>query len=120
VDTAVHPSKVTPRANVCELAEWRASGGGTDLSLPFAWARKKRLPVDGFAVVTDGETWAGKVHPSQALEAYRRTVNPAARVIVVSMTATGQAIGDPVDPGVLNVAELDGALPKLIAGYFRG
>lgn len=120
VDTAVHPSKVTPRTNVRELAGWRACGGGTDLSLPFAWAGKKRLPVDGFVVITDGETWAGKVHPSQALEAYRRTVNPAARVIVVSMTATGRTIGDPVDPGVLNVAGLDGALPKLIAGYFRG
>lgn len=120
VDTAVHPSKVTPRTNLRELAQWRASGGGTDLSLPFTWAGRKRLPVDGFVVVTDGETWAGRVHPSQALQAYRRAVNPSARVIMVSMTATGQTIGDPMDPGVLNVAGLDGALPKLIAGYFRG
>jgi 60 kDa SS-A/Ro ribonucleoprotein len=41
-------------------------------------------------------------------------------VIVVGMTATGYSIGDPGDPGVLNVAGLDGALPKLIAGFLRG
>jgi NCAIR mutase (PurE)-related protein len=30
------------------------------------------------------------------------------------------SIGDPADPGVLNIAGLDGALPKLIAGFVRG
>ncbi len=120
VDTSVHASRVTPRTNQRELASWRAPGGGTDLSLPFTWARHERLAVDGFVVITDGETWAGRAHAAQALEAYRRSVSGQARVILVSMTATGRTIGDPQDGGVLNVAGLDGSLPMLISGFFRG
>jgi hypothetical protein len=37
----------------------------------------------------------------------------------VSMTVTGYSIGDLQDDGVLNVAGLDGALPKLITGFIR-
>jgi 60 kDa SS-A/Ro ribonucleoprotein len=120
VDTKVLRSKVTPRTNLRELANWKASGGGTDLSLPFTWAAQRKVRVDGWVVLTDNETWAGGRHPVQALDAYRRSFNPAARVIVVGMTATGYSIGDPGDPGVLNVAGLHGALPKLIAGFLRG
>jgi 60 kDa SS-A/Ro ribonucleoprotein len=119
VDTRVHPSKVTRRTNLRELATWQASGGGTDMSLPFTWALQQRAEADGFLVITDNESWAGNRHPVQSLAAYRRSVNPAARVIVVGMTATGYSMADPGDPGVLNVAGLDGALPKLIAGFFR-
>ena len=119
VDTAVHPSRVTPRTNLREVASWRPSGGGTNLALPFTWALERRHIVDGFLVLTDNETWAGRSHPAQALDAYRRSVNPAARVVIVSMTATGHTIADPGDPGVLNVAGLDGALPTVITGYFR-
>jgi len=35
------------------------------------------------------------------------------------MTATGMTIGDPLDEGVLNVAGLDGSLPKVIIGFVR-
>ena len=119
VDTRVHPSKVTPRTNLREIATWDSSGGGTDMSLPFTWAARQRAVVEGFVVLTDNETWAGNRHPVQALIAYRRKFNQAARVIVVSMTATGYSIADPGDPGVLNVAGLDGALPKLIAGFLH-
>jgi 60 kDa SS-A/Ro ribonucleoprotein len=119
VDTKVHASRVTPRTNLRELASWRASGGGTDLALPFTWARERRVAADGFVVITDSETWAGRAHPVQALEAYRRSVNAEARVIVVSMTATGRTIADQQDGGVLNVAGLDGSLPALLAGFFR-
>ncbi len=119
VDTRVHSSLVTARTNLRELARWNSSGGGTDMSLPFAWALDQRLYVDGFVVFTDNETWAGRSHPVQALNAYRRSVNPRARVVVVSMTAVGYSIGDPGDPGVLNVAGLDSSLPKLITGFVR-
>jgi 60 kDa SS-A/Ro ribonucleoprotein len=119
VDTAVHRSKVTPQTSLRELATWRGSGGGTDLSLPFSWALARRLSVDGIVVLTDSETWAGRQHPVQALDAYRRSVNPQVRVVVVSMTATGMGIADPADVGVLNVAGLDASLPQIIAGFIR-
>jgi 60 kDa SS-A/Ro ribonucleoprotein len=119
VDTRVHTSKVTPRTNLREIASWKPSGGGTDLSLPFTWAREQRMEVDGIVVFTDNETWAGRSHPTQALNAYRRTVNPDARVVVAAMTAAGHSIGDPKDDGVLNVAGLDASLPLVVNGFVR-
>ncbi|MFC5833885.1 TROVE domain-containing protein [Nonomuraea insulae] len=119
VDTSVHPSKVTPRTNLREIASWKPSGGGTDLSLPFRWAREQQMEADGIVLFTDNETWAGRAHPSQELDAYRRTVAAEARVVVAAMTATGHSIGDPQDKGVLNVAGLDASLPLIINGFIR-
>ncbi|MFG2074584.1 TROVE domain-containing protein [Nonomuraea maritima] len=119
VDTSVHASKVTPRTNLREIASWRPSGGGTDLSLPFTWAAHEQMGVDGIVVFTDNETWAGRSHPTQALAAYRRTVNPDVRVVVAAMTAVGHTIGDPQDDGVLNVAGLDASLPLIVNGFVR-
>ena len=119
VDTAVRNSRITARTNLREIAAWQPSGGGTDLSLPFAYAAQRRLNVDGFLVLTDGETWAGRRHAFQALDGYRRRCNPAARVAVASMTAAGHTIGEPGDPGVLNVAGMDASLPKVVTGFIR-
>lgn len=120
VDTSVHASPVTACTNLREVALWRPSGGGTDLSLPFSWARLQRMEVDGVLVLTDSETWAGRSHPVQELAAYRSSVNPAARVVVAAMTATGRTIGDPEDPDVLNIAGFDASLPQLVTGFVRG
>jgi 60 kDa SS-A/Ro ribonucleoprotein len=119
LDTAVRRSKVTARTNTREIASWRPSGGGTDLSLPFTHAARRGLELDGFVVLTDGETWAGRSHPFQALHSYRARYNPAARVVIASMAAVGHTIGEPGDPGVLNLAGMDASLPKVIAGFIR-
>lgn len=121
VDTLVHPSKVTKRTNLREIASWMPFGGGTNLSLPFEYAQRERLEVDGFIVFTDNETWAGYYnHPGQALESYRRRINPAARAVVASMTAAGHTIADPKDEGVLQMAGMDASLPKVATGFVRG
>ncbi|MEV7013312.1 TROVE domain-containing protein [Streptosporangium sp. NPDC051022] len=119
VDTSVHASKVTPRTNLREIASWRPSGGGTDLSLPFTWAQREHLNVDGIICFTDNETWAGRSHASQALTAYRRAINSNARVVVASMAANGYSIGDPADAGVLNMAGVDASLPMVVNGFIR-
>ncbi|GAA3601907.1 TROVE domain-containing protein [Nonomuraea rosea] len=120
VDTAVHASKVTPRTNLREIAAWRPSGGGTDLSLPFTWAVRERMAADGIVVLTDNETWAGRSHPVQALARYRRALNPRVSVVVAAMTAAGYSIGDPEDERVLNVVGLDASLPMIVNGFVRG
>lgn len=120
VDTSVHPSKVTARTNLREIASWQPSGGGTDLSLPFGWASQYDVRADGFLVLTDNETWAGHSHPFQALHGYRIRYNPEARVIVAAMTPAGHTIGEPGDPGILNVAGMDASLPKVVSGFIRG
>jgi 60 kDa SS-A/Ro ribonucleoprotein len=119
VDTAARPSKATARTNLREIAAWRAPGGGTDLSLPFSWAAQYDLRVDGFLTFTDNETWAGRQHPFQALATYRSRYNPGARVVVASMTAAGHTIGEPGDPGILNIAGMDASLPKVVTGFIR-
>jgi 60 kDa SS-A/Ro ribonucleoprotein len=70
-------------------------------------------------IFTDGETWAGRGHPSQALDAYRRRYNPEARVVVAALAANGHTIGEPQDAGVLNLAGMDASLPKVVSAFIR-
>lgn len=91
--------------------------GGTDCSLPILHALDQGIEVDVFSVYTDNETWAGSVHPHQALARYRREVNPRAKLVVVGMTATKFSIADPDDAGMLDVAGFDAAVPSLLADF---
>ena len=76
--------------------------------------------MDVFVVYTDNETWAGKVHPHQALRAYRERTGIPAKLVVVGMTASGFSIADPDDGGMLDVAGFDAAVPGLITEFARG
>ena len=96
------------------------NGGGTDASLPMTWALKKKIQVDTFVVLTDNETWAGKIQPVQALEKYRQATGIGAKLIVVGMTSTGFTIADPNDAGMLDVVGFDGATPALMAKFAKG
>ena len=94
--------------------------GGTDCALPMLYAAEQGLEVDAFVVYTDNETWAGKIHPHQALRRYRERSGIDARLIVVAMTSTGFSIADPDDAGMLDVVGFDAAVPGLITGFARG
>ena len=94
--------------------------GGTDCALPFTWAQKNRREYDTVVTMTDNETWAGSIHPHQALTQYRQSTGIATRSIVVGMTATNFSIADPSDPGSLDVVGFDSAVPQLIADFSRG
>ncbi|QSM00077.1 Ro-like RNA binding protein [Gordonia phage Cashline] len=94
--------------------------GRTDCALPILWALQTKTEVDVFSIYTDNETWAGRIHPHQALAQYRREVNPAAKMVVVGMTSTGFSIADPSDAGMLDVVGFDSATPQLLSGFARG
>jgi 60 kDa SS-A/Ro ribonucleoprotein len=94
--------------------------GGTDCSLPMVWAKANKVEIDHFSVYTDNETWAGTIHPHQALREYREKTGIPARMSVVGMTATDFTIADPDDPGTLDVAGFDSAVPSLLADFARG
>ncbi|GAA3802527.1 TROVE domain-containing protein [Nocardioides panacisoli] len=94
--------------------------GGTDCALPMVHATEKQLEVDTFVVYTDNETWAGAVHPHQALAEYRRRSGIDAKLIVVGMTATEFSIADPSDPGMLDVVGFDASVPSLITEFACG
>jgi hypothetical protein len=71
--------------------------------------RLTRLPFDGFVIYTDSETWAGDIHPAQALRNYRAQVRADARCVVVGMTSEGFSIADPADRGMMDVMGFDAA-----------
>jgi 60 kDa SS-A/Ro ribonucleoprotein len=95
--------------------------GGTDCSLPMLAAKKNKMhDIETFAVFTDSETWAGRVHPSQALEAYRNATGIPSKLVVVGMVSNGFTIADPNDAGMLDVVGFDTATPDLISTFSRG
>jgi 60 kDa SS-A/Ro ribonucleoprotein len=94
--------------------------GGTDCALPMLWALKHRVEADVFVVYTDSETWAGAIHPVQALREYRERMGIPAKLVVVGMTSNGFTIADPDDGGMLDVVGFDAAAPALIGDFVRG
>ena len=94
--------------------------GGTDCSLPMQWAEENRVEVDCFQIYTDSETWAGTIHPHQALEQYRRRFVDDAKLIVVGMVSNDFTIANPADPGMLDVVGFDTASPRIMADFARG
>lgn len=93
--------------------------GTTDCGAPMIYAMQHKIPVDTFVVYTDNETYAGKVHPSEALRQYRKAMGIPARLVVVGMTATNFTIADPKDPGMLDVVGFDSSAPEFIAQFSR-
>jgi len=70
-------------------------------------------------VYTDNETWAGDIHPAQALRDYREHMGIGARLVVVGMTSNGFSIADPNDAGMLDVVGFDTATPHVISEFSR-
>ena len=91
--------------------------GGTDCALPMVWAAQNKVPVDLFCIYTDSETWAGPVHPVQALRAYRQKLGTGAKLVVVGMVANDFTIADPDDGGMMDVVGFDTATPAVIADF---
>src|SRR5918995_145398 len=94
--------------------------GGTDCALPMLYAQAKEKEIDTFVIYTDSETWAGDIHPVDALRDYRRASGIDARLVVVGMVSNGFSIADPADPGMLDVVGFDTATPQLISDFARG
>jgi 60 kDa SS-A/Ro ribonucleoprotein len=94
--------------------------GGTDCALPMLYALDKGRKIDHFVIYTDSETWAGGIHPAQALRQYRERTGIDARLTVVGMVSNGFSIADPHDPGMLDVVGFDSAAPQLMADFAAG
>jgi 60 kDa SS-A/Ro ribonucleoprotein len=93
--------------------------GGIDCALPMRWAQEHRVDVDTFCIYTDNKTWAGDVHPAQALRSYRDARGIPAKLVVVGMTSTGFSIADPNDAGMIDVVGFDTSTPPVIADFAR-
>jgi 60 kDa SS-A/Ro ribonucleoprotein len=92
---------------------------GTDCALPMIHAMKERMEIDAFVVLTDSETWAGNIHPKQALDKYRAQFGIPAKLVVVGMVSNGFTIADPNDRGMLDVVGFSTDTPTVIADFIR-
>jgi 60 kDa SS-A/Ro ribonucleoprotein len=93
--------------------------GGTDCALPMVWAARNKLNVSAFVTYTDSETWAGNIHPGQALRQYRNAFVGDAKAVVVGMTSNGFTLADPNDCGMMDVVGFDTTVPAVIADFVR-
>jgi 60 kDa SS-A/Ro ribonucleoprotein len=115
------PLDISPRMRLDSVLEKvsNLSFGGTDCALPMLYALERGLDVDVFVVLTDSETWAGKVHPVQALADYRAKRGIPAKLIVVGMVSNGFTIADPDDAGMMDVVGFDTNVPALMADFAK-
>jgi 60 kDa SS-A/Ro ribonucleoprotein len=99
----------------------RMSAGGTDCAAPMLHAQKAGIDADAFMVITDNETWAGQMQPSQALKQYRKhRGQDDVRLIVMGMVSTQFTIADPKDPYSLDIVGFDSNVPALVTDFIRG
>lgn len=120
--SGISPLSISPRQRLDDVVRSISDlpFGGTDCALPMLWAMEKKMPVDTFVIYTDSETWAGAIHPAQALRQYRERTGIPARLVVVGMVSNGFTIADPDDAGMLDVVGFDTATPELINSFARG
>jgi 60 kDa SS-A/Ro ribonucleoprotein len=120
-ESGITPVNISPRMRLAEVIKEieKIPMGGTDCALPMIWAQRNKLNVSGFVTYTDSETWAGNVHPTQALRAYRNGFDAGAKAVVVGMTSNGFTLADPDDRGMLDVVGFDTTAPAVIANFIR-
>ena len=95
--------------------------GGTDCAVPIHWAEKNKIAADAIIVLTDSQTWYGRVHPSQAIEAYRRNMSkPESKLITVAMATNDYTLSDENDAQMMSVVGMDTATPQLINDFIGG
>ena len=119
--TALTPLNISARQRLDDVvpAISNLPMGATDCALPMLHALERKLSIDAFVVYTDNETWAGRIHPMEALRQYRTKTGIPAKLVVVGMTATQSTIGDPNDAGILDVVGFDTATPTVIGDFIR-
>jgi 60 kDa SS-A/Ro ribonucleoprotein len=121
-EPGITPVTISPRQRLDDvIAAGRALVmGGTDCSLPMRYALREGLDFDSFEVYTDEETWAGVMHPFQAVREYREKRGIPAKLVVNGMVATEFSIADPTDAGMLDVVGFDAAAPGIVADFVAG
>lgn len=117
-DTQAYKPNVGARSSYEEVLKGTPNGGGTDCSLAYSYALQSKHNYDAIVMLTDNETWAGKVHTIQLYERYKK-INPDCKHIVVGMVANEYSVLTDKDTNVLHVAGFDLAIPQLINNFIK-
>ena len=91
--------------------------GMTDMSLPMLHAMQENIPVDCFIIATDGETYAGDIHPAEALWRYRQKTGIPAKAVQLALVANDHSLMDPNDAGTLDIPGFDAAIPSILHDF---
>lgn len=112
---------ISPRQRLDDVVRRMSGLGfkGTDCSLPMLYALDQGMQIDTFIVYTDNETWAGAIHPFQALEQYRQKTGISAKLVVAGMVSNGFSIANPDDGGMLDCVGFDTATPQVISDFSK-
>jgi 60 kDa SS-A/Ro ribonucleoprotein len=120
-DTEVRNFSMSGKQRLQDVLSRSNSGGGTNCSLPFSYARNYGVEVDGIVLLTDSESWAGDEHVFQAADRYRRERNADMRFVTVQMTANSTMLRDPLDNlKSLEVVGFDTTVPVLMSDFLGG
>lgn len=118
-DSAVEPLAISTRQRLDDVTNYTRflPFGGTDCALPMLWALGRKQAFDAFVIYTDNESWAGRVHPDQALNQYRQKMGIPAKLVACAMTADRYSVANPDDTGQLDVVGFDAATPNVISNF---
>lgn len=120
-DTKGYPVQVNRKLSYKEILTKmnQMPAGGTDLSIPMLYAQKvKNVKFDAIVTYTDNETWAGKSHPVQEFDKYKR-ISGSCKAVTVAMVANNVDVM-PSRSDTLGVAGFDSAVPQLISNFLKG
>lgn len=112
-------SAKTPLATAMRNVQ-KSNFGATDCAQPMLWALENKVEVDTFVVITDNETWAGNIKPTQALKRYRDATGIPARLAVLGVASTDFTIADPQDRGQMDFVGFDSNAPRVLADFSAG
>jgi 60 kDa SS-A/Ro ribonucleoprotein len=120
--TSFIPMTISPKQRLDDVVRKISNipFGGTDCALPMVNALARQNKIDAFVVYTDSETWAGGIHPTQALQQYREKMGIQARLAVVGMVANEFSVADPNDAGQMDVVGFDTSTPQVISDFAAG
>lgn len=121
-NTKMSELKITPKMRLDTVLEVMRTfkWGGTDVSLPALHATQHRMNVDKFVILTDNETYAGGIQPTQALRDYRQKMGkPMTSQIVIGTSVSEFTVADPKDPLQLDCAGFDSSVPQIISQFGR-
>lgn len=117
----ISPLAISTRQRLDDVSRYidTLNFGRTDCALPALYAIEKALDIDAIVIYTDNETWAGAVHPSEAIRRLRGRLNHDVKQIVVGMTSTGFSIAAQDDASSLDLVGFDASAPALISEFIK-
>lgn len=114
---------IYPTMRLHEAAQALVSNtfGDTDAAAGILHAEARGLKFDSFEIITDGQTWSGTIHPTQALARYRKATGDAnVRMAMICTAAYAYSFADPKDALQRDFVGASTDTPKALEMFVRG